>query len=214
MGRDIARISFIRIGADGAPVCLDLSRFLSTQVGSDLDPPPLPRERGGPVLGKEPVVRVLALFLANNVGLQLGWKLAGKISSVGENGARLRFAGDCPLIRIKELLGVLIEGNGNVVHRIIQEITIHPSRLVDFDDSFLGRSELRSARCVHMPNIFGEFRPVQRGQKGLHVEVVWHIDDNVIFDFSFRIEFLKKRDRGRQAAVWHLSLFIRDEWFD
>ncbi len=78
MGRGTARISFIRIGADGAPVFLDLFRFLSTLVGSGLDPPPPPRERGGPVLGKEPVVGVLALFLANNVGLQLGWKLAGK----------------------------------------------------------------------------------------------------------------------------------------
>ena len=94
---------------------------------------------------------------------------------------------------------MLIEGNGNVVHRIIQEITIHPSRLVDFDDSFLGRSELRLARCVHMPNISGEFRPVRSAQKGLHEEVVLDIDDN------FLLEFLKKREC--QAAVWHISLF-------
>jgi hypothetical protein len=87
--RDTARISFIRISADAAPVFLDLFRFLSTLVGSGLDPPPFPRKRGGPVLGKEPVARVLALFLANNVGLQLGWKLAGKISSAAENGVRL-----------------------------------------------------------------------------------------------------------------------------
>jgi hypothetical protein len=88
MRRDTARISYIRIVAEGAPVFSDLSRFLSTLVGSGLEPL-LPSERGGPVLGKEPFVRVLALFLANNVGLQLGWKLAGKISSVAENGARL-----------------------------------------------------------------------------------------------------------------------------
>ena len=163
MRRDTARISFIRIVAEGAPVFSDLFRFLSTPVGSGLDPL-LPRERSGPVLGKEPFVRVLALFLAKNVGLQLGWKLAGKISSVAENGARLRFAGDNPLIRIKEFLGVLQEGNGNVVDRILQKITILSSRLVDFDDSFLDRSKLRSPRGVHMQNIFGGFRPWTSGR--------------------------------------------------
>ncbi len=49
----------------------------------------LPRQRRGPVLGKEPVVHVLAPLLANNVGPKLGRKLAGKIFSVGKNCARL-----------------------------------------------------------------------------------------------------------------------------
>ncbi len=123
-----ARISFIGIVADGAPVFLDLFRFLSTLVGSGLDPPPLSRKGVGPVLGKEPVVRVLALFLANNVGLQLGWKLACKISSVAENGVRLLFAGDGSLLRIKEFLGVLQEGNGDHVgDHMFQKIVIHSS---------------------------------------------------------------------------------------
>ena len=47
---------------------------------------------------------------------------------------------------------------------------------------------------------------MRSAQKGLHEEVVLGIDDNFLFDFSFRIEFLKKRDRG-QATVWHISLF-------
>ena len=47
---------------------------------------------------------------------------------------------------------VIPKGNGNVVHLFLQELVIHSSRLIDFDDPFLGNSELRSASCVHMPS--------------------------------------------------------------
>jgi hypothetical protein len=61
-------------------------------------------EQSGPVLSKEPVVRVLANFLANNLGLQLGWKRACRISSVAENGTLILFAGDGLLMPINESL--------------------------------------------------------------------------------------------------------------
>ncbi len=63
-----------------------------------------------------------------------------------------------------------------------------------------------------MPNIFWGVRPVLPCQIMWCVEVVRHVDQNVMHEFSFPIEFLKKID-WIQEAVWHLSLFIRDEWF-
>ncbi len=82
---------------------MNLFRSFSTVLAPGLDPALL-SERNGPVLSKEPILRVLATFLANNVGFRLGWKLAGRISSVAENVARLSIAGDGSLIRINEFL--------------------------------------------------------------------------------------------------------------
>ena len=123
MRRYTARISFIIFVADGAPVLLDLFFFYSTLVWPGPDPA-LPSEPHGHILSKEPVVRVLALFLANKFGLQIEWKLAGRTSSVAENGARLCFAGDGSLIRINDFLGMLQEGNHAEDH-MIQTIAVH-----------------------------------------------------------------------------------------
>ncbi len=106
MRRHIARIcDLIRCGWSASILGSFCSS--STVVASGPDRA-LASELRGPFLSKEPVVplvRVPATFLANNLWLQLGWKRAGRISTVAENGVLLRFCWrwlvDSNVIRIK-----------------------------------------------------------------------------------------------------------------
>ena len=126
MARNEARIGVIRFFADGAPVVLDFLRFFSAVVA----PAPgraFARERNGPILSQEPVVRVVAIVLANNLGLQFGWKFAGRISSVAENGTLRCLLGDGSLILPKESLGVLQEWDWNIVDHILHKLCVHCS---------------------------------------------------------------------------------------
>jgi hypothetical protein len=95
------------------------------------------------------------------------------------------------LVDTKEFLGVPQDGNGNHVgDHMVQKIARHSLDFFYFDDSFLDHSELRASWRIHMPNIFGGFRPVRPGRIMWCVEVVRHVDHNVMKKFSGLASFV------------------------
>ena len=73
------------------PCCMPrvLSAFFAERLRGELTPDYLrttARKREGHILNKEPVVGVFGIHLANDIGPQMGWESAGRISSVAQNG--------------------------------------------------------------------------------------------------------------------------------